>query len=287
MQKYKCAFLGLLIFLCACAVTEEPEPESITRVPYNKIVKTDCFVRENELDAPNPVILPPGTKAVIVPHGGESIRMAAEVIAGLAALNPKTVILVGPNHTKNGPKITTTYAAFSAYDGIVLPREDLIRVLEGRGLAGTEDALFVTEHSVGILMPLLARYLPGAKAVPVIFQKGVTFGAAKLAIDTLCELAGPDTVVVASIDFSHGLPSREEQHRRASMRECIRIYDAAGVLNLDATYVDAPVLLGTLLQRMKDSGCAVEFIESANSTELLGREVPAATGYMTIAFCGE
>jgi len=286
MQKYKCAFLGLLIFLCACSAPAIPEPEPMTRVPYNRIINTDIFVRENELRAA-PVRLPPGTKAVIVPHGGESIGMAAEVVAGLAELNPKTILLIAPNHTKAGPKIATTYAAFSAYDGMVLPREGMIRVLEGRSLAGIEDALFVEEHSVGILMPLLARYLPGAKAVPLIFQKGVTFSAAKLAIDTLCELSDPDTVIVASIDFSHGLSSREENLRRASMLECIRSYDAAGVLNMDATYVDAPVVLGTLLQLMKDSGCSMELIAQANSTELLGREVPAATGYMTFVFYTE
>jgi len=284
MQKYRCVVLVLLIFFCACdAPIPEPEPEPIERVPYNTIIETGKFVHQYELEAPA-VALPPDVKAVIVPHGGESIAMAAEVIAGLAALDPKTVILIAPNHTKIGPKIATTYAAFSTYDGMVLPQEVKIRSLEGKGLAGIEDALFEDEHSVGILMPLLARYLPGARAVPVIFQKGVPFNTAKRALDTLCDLSDSNTVIVASIDFSHGLSSREEKLRRASMLGCIMAYDAAGVLNLDATYVDAPVVLAALLQLMKDSGCNLEFIAGANSTELLGREVPAATGYMTFAF---
>ncbi|MCL1951342.1 MAG: AmmeMemoRadiSam system protein B, partial [Oscillospiraceae bacterium] len=218
--------------------------------------------------------------------GGEAIRMAAGIIGGLAESSPKTVILVGPNHTTNGPKIATTYAAFSAYGGMVLPREDKLRALTGRGLARVDDALFETEHSVGIHMPLLARYLPGAAAAPVIFQKNVPFNTAKRALDALYDLSDPDTVLVASIDFSHGLSSREEQLRRVKMLECIRAYDAAGVLALDATYVDAPVLLAALLQLMKDNGCAMELVAGANSSELLGREVPAPTGYMTIVFYG-
>ena len=120
--------------------------------------------------------------------------------------------------------------------------------------------------------------------MPLIFQKNIPFNVAKQALDTACDLSDPGTVIVASIDFSHGLSSREEQLRRACMLECIWAYDAPGVLNLDATYVDAPVVLAALLQLMKDNGCAVEFIAGANSTELLGREVPAATGYMTFAF---
>jgi len=286
MKKFIGSALSLaVIFLCACTGAGTPENPSAAPAAYSKIINTAKFVHEYELEAP-PVTLPPGVKAVIVPHGGESIGMAAEIIAGLAALGPKTVILIAPNHTKAGPKIAATYAAFSAYHGLVLPHEEKIRTLEGRGLAGVEDALFEEEHSVGILMPLLARYLPGAKAVPLLFQKGVPFNTAKRAVDTACDLSDPDTVIVASIDFSHGLPSREERLRRASMLECILAYDAAGVLNLDATYVDAPVVLGALLQLMKDNGCAVELIAQANSTELLGREVPAATGYMTFVFYG-
>jgi len=285
MKISKCVCLCLLAFLCGCSAAEPVQPAE--PAAYSKLINTGKFAARNELEAPA-VTLPPDVRAVIVPHGGEAIRMAAEVIAGLAQCEnrPGTIILIGPNHTIMGPKIATTYAAFSAYDGLVLPREDLVRAVEGRGLAHVGDALFEDEHSLGILLPLLARYLPGARAAPLIFQKGASFNTAKQALDTLCELSGPGTVIVASIDFSHGLSSREERPRRAAILECIRAFDSAGVLGLDGTYIDAPVVLAALLQRMKEDGCAVELIAQANSSELLGREVPAATGYMTIVFYG-
>jgi len=269
----------LLVFLCACSADTPTETQAHR---YSKVIDTGRFAPRSgpETDA---AALPENVRAVIVPHGGEALGMAAQVIAGLAESRPGTVILLGPNHTLAGPKIATTYAAFSTYDGMVLPREDLIRSLAGRGLAGIDDALFEEEHSVGILMPLLARWLPDAKVVPLIFQKSMPFAAAKNAVDTLCALAG-DAVIVASIDFSHGLPARQELDRREKMLEYIRAFDCAGVIGLDATYVDAPVLLAALLQLMKDGGCAVELIAEANTDELLGMDMPTATGYMTIVF---
>jgi len=273
----------ILIFLCACTPKTEPGPAEPEPGSYSKLINTGKFVPRSDLEAPA-AALPPNVKAVIVPHGPEAVPMAAAVIHGLAERNPKTVILLAPNHISRGPKIATTYAAFSAYDGLVLPREELIRAVVGSGLAGIDDALFVDEHSVGVIMPMIARYLPGTKAVPLIFQKGDSFNTAKQAVETVCDLSDPDTVIVASIDFSHGLSPREEQVRRARMQECIRVFDSAAVLGLDGTYLDAPVVLAALLQLLKENGCGVEFIAGANTAELLGRDVPAATGYMTIAF---
>jgi len=281
-MRTKCLFLVLLVFLCACS-SESTQTPTASEANYNKVINTAKFAPIGDLETPA-ATLPPNVRAVIVPHGGEALPMAAAVFAALAERPPSTVILIAPNHTRDGPKIATTCAAFSAYHGMVLPREDIIQALKGRGLAETADPLFEEEHSVGILMPLLARYLPGVKAVPLIFQKGVSFNAAKQAIDTACALAGPDALLVASIDFSHGLSSREEHIRRAKILECIRAYDAAVPLDLDSTYVDAPAVLAALLQRCKENAWAMELIAQANTSELLGREVPAATGYMTIAF---
>ena len=281
MRIFKCVFPVLLVFLCACA-SEQVLPIEPPHA-YSKVINTAKFAPIGDLEAPA-AELPSNVRAVIVPHGGEALPMAAAVFAALAEQPPETVIFIAPNHTSLGPKIATTYAAFSNYDGLVLPRENIIQALVGRGLAGIADGLFVDEHSVGILMPLLARYLPGARAVPLIFQKGVSFNAAKQAIDTACALAGPGALLVASIDFSHGLSSQEEHIRRAKILECIRAYDAAVPLDLDSTYVDAPAVLAALLQRCKENACAMELIAQANTSELLGREVPAATGYMTIAF---
>ena len=212
-------------------------------------------------------------------------RLAAELIKGLAEHPPETVILLGPNHPAEGPKIAATYAAFATYNGIVHPNEALMNILERERLAGISGALFEKEHSIGALIPLIARYLPGAEIVPLIFHRGTPLRQARAAIDAVYDLTDSSTVIIASIDFSHTLPSCEEPARRAKMLEYIEDYDWSTILTLDETYLDAPVILAAILQLLEEGGDSrMEVAASANAADMLGFEVPDATGYLTLVF---
>ena len=220
----------LLILLCGCGVDEQPRT----------------------------------TKAVIVPHHDIALGMAEEVISPLADINPKTIILVGPNHTANGPKITSTS------DGAKISR-----------LIGANDVLIENEHSVGNLMPLVKKYFPDANVIPIIFQKGVPFDNAKKVMEAA--FFQPDVIVIASIDFSHGLSSQEEKMRRGKMEEYIKGFDSAAIMGLDETYLDAPVVLAALLEVLKENVVHnADIIAGANASDILGAEVPDATGYLTV-----
>ena len=277
--------LLLALALCACGPEAATEPEPTGAAAFSgKVIDTRMFADRSYYEG-QAVELPPNTKVVIVPHAQIALGMSAAAIGGLARRGPKTVVLLGPNHRAIAPRIATTYAAFSTFDGLALPREDLIRSLESKGLAGVNDALFEEEHSIGAVVPVIARYLGGARVVPVIFQKSARLDGAKKAIAEACDFSDPDTVIVASIDFSHGLTSREEHGRRAKMLEYIEDFNAAAILGLDSTYLDAPALLSALLQLLQENGIRnMAVIDGANIAELAGYEVPDATGFLTIAF---
>ena len=227
----------------------------------------------------------PGVKALVVPHHTVASKLAAEMLKGLAAHPPKTVILLGPNHASAGPKIASTYAAFSSYHSMVRPDEELVQRLERERLAGISDALFEEEHSIGALIPLIARYLPEANVVPVIFHRGTPLQQTRSVIDAVYSFADPDAVLIASIDFSHTLPTREEPARREKMLQYIKDYNWSTILTLDETYIDAPVILAALLQLLEENGGSrMEVAASANASDMLGFDVPDATGYLTLAF---
>jgi len=286
IKRLSCIILLLaMLSLCACGPETAMETGPVPVDSFSgKVIDTRMFADRRYYDG-QPAALPAKVRAVIVPHAQVALGMSAGAIAALAQYNPKTVVLLGPNHRAIAPRIATTYAAFNTFDGLVLPREDLVRALESRGLAGVNDALFEEEHSVGAVIPIVARYLPGARLVPLIFQKSARLDGAKKAIAGACDFSDPDTVIVASIDFSHGLTSREEHGRRAKMLEYIRDFNAAAVLGLDSTYLDAPALLSALLRLLEENGVrGVELIDESNIAELAGYEVPDATGFMTIVF---
>jgi len=271
----------LLLLLTACAAPSQPEPTPPFAGP---VIATQHFAARAKYNAPNPVTLPAGVRAVIVPHHDTALKLAANLLAGLEGQPYETVILLGPNHSANGPRIATARAAFSTWDGLLPPCADIINALSAQGIAGVADKLFEEEHSVGSVVPLITRYLPGARIVPLIIRKGTPFADALRALETARDFAGPDTLVVASVDFAHGVPPRAELARRSQMIRHIETLDAEAVLALDETCLDAPAVLAALLRAMRDEGLSAAVTDGANSAELLGAPLPEVTGYITGAF---
>ena len=283
--------LFLILALTSCATEQEP-PELTTQTKSGgklidarrndaRLVDARRFVKRDDFEGAQPVKLPNSVKALVVPHHTVASRLAARLIGGLAEHPPETVVLLGPNHANTGPGIATTYAAFTTYHTTIRPDETRIRVLENKRFAGVSDALFEHEHSVGALVPLIAKYLPQTKIVPIVFHRGVPLRDAMEAIGTVYSIEDASTVIIASIDFSHGLPSKEEPARRAKILEYVEAYDWRAVLPLDETYLDAPVVLAALLRMMEGE---ITVFDSANAADLLGHDVPDATGYLTVAF---
>jgi len=276
----------MLLLACAACSSVPPPETSPAAMEKNsgKLIDARAFVERGAFDTGEPpASLPSGVKAIIVPHHTVASRLAARLIGGLVEYAPETIVLLGPNHAAAGPRIATAYAAFTTYHGALRPRTDLVRALESRRLAGISDALFEREHSIGALAPLISRYLPDAQIVPMIFQRGASLQSAREAIGTVYSIDDDNAVIVASIDFSHGLSPREEPARRAEILEYIEAYDWRAVLGLDDTYLDAPVVLAALLQLFQGE-CQMELFDSANAAEILGYDVPDATGYLTMAF---
>jgi AmmeMemoRadiSam system protein B len=299
-MKKLCLFVSALLVFCAACRAAGPEapgaagPQApsatATAAGYapwrgGKVIDTTVFASKSDLalHGLSPAALPPNVRALIVPHHSIALRLAAQAIAGLAQRPPQTVLLLGPNHPAEGPKIAATCAAFATYHGVVRPWEEPLRALERQGLLGIADSLFEREHSIGAVVPLISQYWGKARVAPVIFHKTASFRSAKKIIQTA--LANPNAVVVASIDFSHGLSGRAEPARRAEMEGYLKTFQSQAVLGLDKTYLDAPVVLAALLAALRESGVnGVQVIAGANAAEFLGRDLPNATGYLTAAF---
>ena len=135
-----------------------------------------------------PAEQPRKLKAAIVPHDVIAARLAEDMIASLGDERPEKIFLVGPNHAAVGPKIISTHGGAAMLNG----------------LAAANDELIQKEHSIGNVLPFLERHLPGVEVIPVIFHKAASLDAVKKVMGLMFAESG--AVVVASIDFSHGLP---------------------------------------------------------------------------------
>ena len=118
---------------------------------------------------------------------------------------PSRIILISPNHYENGEEWTQTcLCTFQAPDGTLVETDtDFIHALADRGVVTIRPEPFVKEHGIYNHMPFIARFFPGTKVVPIILKWKTPEELRVRLADALNTLSDKDTVLIASVDFSH------------------------------------------------------------------------------------
>lgn len=166
----------------------------------------DCFLHDLGPGGPPGS---PGSGArlagLVVPHAGYRFSgpVAAHAYRALAEDRvPETVVVVGPDHRRAGPAVSTT-RELSTPLGAVDVDEPLLDRLGDR----VEEApkIHEREHSILVQVPFLQAMLDGPRVAPLLLadqgqRTAVELGEA--VADAVADL-DRDAVVVASSDMSH------------------------------------------------------------------------------------
>jgi AmmeMemoRadiSam system protein B len=122
----------------------------------------------------------------------------------------KRFIVIGPDHINAGQSpITVSNADFFTVYGEVKPIDGLASKLQANDLANIEEAPFDPEHSIGAQMLLISKIFPGAKVTPIILRSDTTSAQASALAKELIKYLDEETVLVASVDFSHYLSTAQ------------------------------------------------------------------------------
>ena len=244
--------------------------------------------------------------AGVVPHHLVAGHLAAGLFAHLAADPPSTVVIIGPDHRNAGPGVGTSYASWQTAFGAVEADIPLVAALLEQGLAREDRAAQDGEHSVGALMPFVARFLPGTKVVALTVRRDVTqeeagtlgrFLGERAASGS--EAAGPSgggrgLFVVASVDFSHYLPKAEADLRDAATLSSLGTLDWAALFGMGPSNLDSPASLAAAAsfaageEASGSEGAAsqdvvFQVIQHTNSAELLGQpDLPETTSHFLL-----
>lgn len=143
----------------------------------------------------------------VVPHHiPTAIPILAEFYSKLQKTkNIDTFIILGPDHFEKGRgHVSISRAEFVTPFGKLLPNMDVIDQLEETKLVTHDEAPF-DDHSIHSQLLLIAKLFPNAKVVPIVFRSSSTNEFAEILGEKLASLAGPNTFIVASVDFSHYL----------------------------------------------------------------------------------
>ncbi|MDD5040384.1 MAG: AmmeMemoRadiSam system protein B [Patescibacteria group bacterium] len=220
----------------------------------------------------------------IIPHDLAHAEYAAHFFRNIQKQNPELIIIVGTNHYERGASnAITSSAAWTLPFGTVLADTGIIaHLVDSSGMEDNPE-IIRTDHAVASAVPYIEYFLPDVKIVPILLKSGCTSDQIDSIVERLLPNVPADTLVIASVDFSHYLPrSRAEQNDEWTRSNLLSLNDAS-FLALGAQfndYVDSPGSVAMALRWAKAVGARNgEIIYNTNSAALAGIENAATTTY--------
>jgi AmmeMemoRadiSam system protein B len=160
-----------------------------------------------QLEEPKPLALGHVYGGVVSHHIPTTIPRLVEFYSRLkAAQKIRRIIVIGPDHTDAGQApITVSAISFFTVFGELAPLPTLAQQLQEARLAYIEEAPFDPEHSIGSQMLVISKILPGVEVLPIIVRSDTSLSQAQQLGRSLAQLLDEQTVLIASVDFSHYL----------------------------------------------------------------------------------
>ena len=222
----------------------------------------------------------------IVPHHLFVSFIIADFFHRLSIQNPKTIIILGPNHYEKGhfEALTSLYGWNTAF-GVVEPDESLTKTLVDKNLVNVDEEVLPNDHALSALMPFIKYYMPNTKVVPILLSQKLSKEQSEVLADNLSKLVTKDIVIVASVDFSHYLTSRQAKEKDEITSEVMREFDYRKLYTLNSDYLDSPASIGTLLMVMQRLNTTnMDLLYHTNSGELQNNNQVETTSYFSILF---
>ena len=221
-----------------------------------------------------PFVLPEGEgafpRAVIIPHHDiTALRQNSFYSALGAKIQPKVVVVLCPDHFESGKNFITLpgKTVFETPDGELSLYKELAEELKKSELGkyvGIQDGIWRNEHGIFSHTPFIAHYFAGAKFLPVLLKPESCAENAQLYKrlgEFLCKVLPKESLVVASVDFSHyQIPRMTAMHDYVSMNT---IANWENVTNLE---VDSPESLTAVTAFAASCGCKMPLLVDRSST---------------------
>jgi AmmeMemoRadiSam system protein B len=220
----------------------------------------------------------------IVAHHLYVADLMAEYFIKLAAtVSPKTVILLGPNHRSRGnTPIATTLLPWKTAFGTVLAHRVKIAAMISSGVAAINDEAFFMEHSIGALLPFIKRVFPKAAIVPMVLRADAPVEACDRLSDWLVKHLDEETLLLASLDFSHYKTAAEAAREDSVTLPILQRLDFE---HAHYAYVDSRPTLRVLLRALNrlEAGEG-KIIHHTNSGLISGLLNEPCTSYINVVW---
>jgi poly-gamma-glutamate synthesis protein (capsule biosynthesis protein) len=200
---------GLLCFFLPISPNSNPPqagapPEIFLESFFkNPVLYDEAFARAGK-------VIPQKILGGIVPHHFLARDLIAAFFAGIDGQAARRLILVGPDHyrTRHQPGAAHCFTSLRPWRtpfGPVAADQEFIRKLVAAGVSTADDAVFMQEHSIYVLIPFIKRTFPQAQIVPLVLRPGPDDDKFLQLGKFLRQHSPPGTVMIVSSDFAHGV----------------------------------------------------------------------------------
>jgi len=228
--------------------------------------------------------------AGVVPHH----LLAKETIADFFSYisqdkpHPDTIILLSPDHFNSASLeeeisfITVSWESGpSEIKGIPVDTSLLQKLALENNLISSNSAITL-DFGITNLLPFLKSYFNQVKVVPILVPGNITRNEVTRLVESIDRLSSPDTMMIASVDFSHYLPSEVASfHDQKSIR-VLSNFEEEHFENIE---VDswAALYAVRLYARLRESENPL-IIAHKNSTDFLPFPQEETTSYLSVVF---
>src|SRR3989338_2783524 len=203
-------------------------------------------------------------QGLVVPHHLLAAPLIAQTMSRVTSNEKITVVLISPNHFSAGsaPVLASLYDWQTPY-GILAADTKTIGVLEKQNLVKVEEAPFAHEHGIANVVAFIKKVLPYATLVPLMVKDTLPLADTKKITADIVAALPTSTLVIASLDFSHYLPSSAAQFHDAKSVAVMSNFVYEGIRFLD---IDSRPGLGIFLHMLEDKGAkAFTMFKNTNS----------------------
>jgi MEMO1 family protein len=179
---------------------------------------------------------------------------------------PRTVVIIGPNHYNVGAAdiLVSKYLYETPWGNLDPDSENISKLISAKILFQDEKP-FEKEHAISTLVGFIKYYLPEAKIVPIILKRGVDRKNLDKLSEKLNEILPENSVVLASVDFSHHLNKiASEFHDKASIA-AIQNFDWERIYGSE---IDSPASIYALEKYLNLKGAQNIYYKNTNAAEI-------------------
>lgn len=167
----------------------------------------------------------------VVPHHLLAKEIVQDFFEHLSSKeNPKTIILLSPDHFKSGnisreKSFITLDSKTEEFNGLKVDNI-LLENLSNKTKLVFNNSFVSLEHGITNLLPYIEKYFPDTKVLPILIPSEITEEQIIELIETINIYSSPQTIIIASVDFSHYLPKKvAEFHDVKSIRVLLNFED--------------------------------------------------------------